>query len=225
MKEFIQCSIILINNAGFQLGREPSSSTQTTFASSGGILVFTRKTPATEEKVDQALIKRIVEGMHTFSEIEKPSFINMWSTLTDQKVMSRHSLMKKIDLSHENMLTKIISTLCSVSEVCLTIDCWTAHHKSYMGITCSWICPTSLERINIALSCKRIIGTHTYDVLAKAIFEVLLQFKIQNKESLCVTNSGSNFITAFKSFRVVGTDSINPEAESMSDDDEAHENV
>ncbi|XP_067216757.1 uncharacterized protein [Linepithema humile] len=43
-------------------------------------------------------------------------------------------------------------------------------------------------------------GKHTYDVLARAINSVYLEYHIQNKVCCTTTDNGSNFIKAFRSF-------------------------
>lgn len=64
-------------------------------------------------------------------------------------------------------------------------------------MTVHWI-DQDLNRHSAALACKRVIGKHTYNVLAKEIHEVLVDYKIQNKVSRMTTDNGSNFIKAFR---------------------------
>ena len=51
---------------------------------------------------------------------------------------------------------------------------------------------------------RRLKGEHTYDVLAKAIDEVLQEFDISDKVVRITTDSGSNFRNAFRIFGVTG---------------------
>jgi len=42
-------------------------------------------------------------------------------------------------------------------------------HSSYLGMTVHWVDPTTLKHCKAALCCIRVIGRHTYDVLAEKI--------------------------------------------------------
>lgn len=167
---------------------------------------------ASKTTIENSLVDWIVEGMHCFSEVERPSFKKLWSTLTNVQLMSRKTLVKKIDDAYTIMIEDINQSLASIDHVCITADCWTVHYKSFIGVTCHWIDSKTLERKNVGLACSRVLGRHTYEVVGKHISDVLLRFKIQNKVSLTITDSGSNFIKAFKTF---GNDNIVEEDEEQ----------
>ena len=57
---------------------------------------------------------------------------------------------------------------------------------------------------------RRLKGEHTYDVLAKAIDEVLQEFDISDKVVRITTDSGSNFRNAFRIFGVTGAQPSEP---------------
>lgn len=82
-----------------------------------------------------------------------------------------------------------------------TADCWTAHRRSFIGITVHWI-GNDLLRKSACLGIKRIIGSHTYDVIAKSIDDLHNEFGIGGKITSTITDNGSNFI---KAFNVYGT--------------------
>uniref|UniRef100_A0A1B6LF16 BED-type domain-containing protein n=3 Tax=Graphocephala atropunctata TaxID=36148 RepID=A0A1B6LF16_9HEMI len=170
---------------------------------------------ANKSTVDKALVDWVVDGMHSFTEVERPSFVKLWTSLSNHNLMCRKTLVNKMNEAFEAMTSKINGDLAELDHVCITADCWTVHYKSYLGITCHWIDPDSLERKNIGLSCSRIIGKHTYDILGKAIAEVLLKFKIQNKVVLTVTDSGSNFVKAFKEYGQNHSDVVEEEDDDL----------
>ncbi|EZA53797.1 hypothetical protein X777_06861, partial [Ooceraea biroi] len=70
--------------------------------------------------------------------------------------------------------------------------------RSYLGITIHWVNPVTFERESAALACRRMKGKHTYDVLAREIKSVFLEYHIQNKVCCTTTDNGSNFIKAFR---------------------------
>ena len=117
------------------------------------------------------------------------------------------------------MMKKIKETLEGVDNVSTTADVWTAHHRSYLGMTVHWIDQKSLKRQKAAIACIRIIGRHTYDVLAAKIEEVHRNFGLHGKISATMTDNGSNFVKAFTTF-AVQEDSGSDEAQSITDDDE-----
>lgn len=61
-----------------------------------------------------------------------------------------------------------------------------------------WINPITLKRESAALACRRMKGRHTFDVLAKEINSVFLEYYIQNKVCCVTTDNGSNFVKAFR---------------------------
>lgn len=67
-------------------------------------------------------------------------------------------------------------------------------------MTVHWIERTPLRRESAVLACRRVTGRHTYDVIAKEIQGILLEYRIQNKVRRITTDNGSNFVKAFKEF-------------------------
>jgi len=58
--------------------------------------------------------------------------------------------------------------------------------------------PTSLQRSTRLLALRRLEGSHTYDILAKAMDEVYTEYEIADKLSYYTTDNGSNFVKCFK---------------------------
>lgn len=84
--------------------------------------------------------------------------------------------------------------------VATTADCWSAHHNSYLGMTVHWLDPATRERKQGVLACRRLKGSHTFEVLAKAISDVHSKFQLEDKVRGTTTDNGSNFVKAFKHF-------------------------
>ena len=87
-----------------------------------------------------------------------------------------------------------------VEYVATTADCWSAHHRSFLGQTCHWINKKTRAREHAVLACRRLKGSHTYDVLADAMTVVHGKFGIQDKIVRTTTDNGSNFVKAFRQF-------------------------
>jgi len=63
-------------------------------------------------------------------------------------------------------------------------------------------------------------GRHTFDVIAKEIYNINIKYKIQNKVTTTTTDNGGNFI---KAFRVFGIDKIYEENLFVEDQDKDEE--
>ena len=88
----------------------------------------------------------------------------------------------------------------SVEFVATTPDCWTAHRRSYLGVTVHWLCYDNFERKSAALACRRLTGSHTYDLLADQLQDMYCEYGIKSKVIKTTTDSCSNFVKAFSVF-------------------------
>jgi hypothetical protein len=97
------------------------------------------------------------------------------------------------------MKTELKITLSKVDYVGATADCWSSSNRAYLGVTAHWL-DEELNRKSQALACKRILGSHTFDVLAEALESILQDFQVLSKTRGVCTDNGSNFVKAFKIF-------------------------
>lgn len=65
-------------------------------------------------------------------------------------------------------------------------------------MTVHWIDPTTMKRKKSVLACRRLLGRHTFDILAKTMETVHMEFRIENKVKKTTTDNGSNFVKAFR---------------------------
>jgi len=65
-------------------------------------------------------------------------------------------------------------------------------------MTVHWIDQETLKREKRVLACQRLMGKHTYDNVAKSIQDVHMAFDIISNVVSTTTDSGSNFVKAFK---------------------------
>ncbi len=104
-----------------------------------------------------------------------------------------------------------------MTAVCVNKDIWTAHNKSFLGITVHWIDPEMLQRKKAAIACRRFRGRHTFDTIASELEDIFSQYGLStDKVTACVTDNGSNFVKAFKEYQQVESEE---EKEKEVDDD------
>ncbi|XP_056110598.1 uncharacterized protein LOC130088018 [Rhinichthys klamathensis goyatoka] len=105
--------------------------------------------------------------------------------------------------------------MAKVNYIGTTTDCWTARQRSYIGVTAHWIDEPTLERRSASIAFRRLKGSHTFDLLAGTLVDIHSEYGISEKIVRTTTDSGSNFI---KAFRVYGEQSqqelIDAEADS-----------
>ena len=90
-----------------------------------------------------------------------------------------------------------VSVTCPLQFVATTTDCWSARGRSYIGVTAHLIDVDSLERRYVVLFCKRLKGSHTFDVLTTALEDIHAEYAIREKVVKNTADNGSNFVKAF----------------------------
>ncbi|VVC24156.1 Ribonuclease H-like domain [Cinara cedri] len=105
--------------------------------------------------------------------------------------------MRNVSSLFNDIIQQLKTELEKIEYVCITADCWSIFHRSYMGFTIHWLNPNTLERNSCALACRRILERHTYDNIAEIIEKVLTEFDIQSKTTIIVTDNTANFVKAF----------------------------
>ena len=93
---------------------------------------------------------------------------------------------------------RVRSTLDGINFVCTTADVWTAHNKTFFGMTVHWIDPSTLQRCKAAICCTRLVGHHTYDALASKIESIHRSCSLNEKITVTVTDNVSNFVKALR---------------------------
>ena len=172
-------------------------------------------------EVRKLVTEYIVDDMLPLTRVESPAFKKLVDELSPHPVQlpDRKTLSSHLEQSHELMMKKIKEILEGVDKVSTTADVWMAHHRSYLGMTVHWIDKKSLKRQKAEIACIRIIGCHTYDILAAKMEEVHRSFGLHCKISATVTDNGSNFVKAFTSFSVLETKLDDKEEHFITDDD------
>ena len=89
------------------------------------------------------------------------------------------------------MIVKVKEALDRVDHVSTTADVWTAHYRSYLGMTAHWIDHRSFKCQIAAIACVCMIGRHTYHVLAESIEEIHRKYRLSGKVTTTVTDNRS----------------------------------
>ena len=180
--------------------------------------VLVSKSPISIAKARSLISEYVIEDILPLSTIESPAFRKLVSSISSAQVSlpDRKSFTAHLDKAFDMMDQRVKSTLDRVDFVCTTADVWTAHNKSFFGMTVHWIDPSTLQRCKAAISCTRLIGRHTYDVLASKIESIHRSYSLNGKVTATVTDNGSNFVKAFKTFSV--TDSTSTSADVVQEE-------
>lgn len=162
-----------------------------------------------QQKVNRLSLNFIVDAMLPFNVVEKPSFKKLISELTAEHFPAKSQqpliaptrriitpmLSSQFQLLKKNQIEK----LNQIDYICLTADLWSRCRRAFLGVTAHWINKDTLERESYALSCMRMPGAHTAEVVTKALLHVMDDYKIDVLNvTRIVTDGGSNFSKAFK---------------------------
>ena len=89
----------------------------------------------------RSLVSDIIEDILPLSTVESPAFrklVSGISSLAQVSLPDRKSLTAHLDKAYDTMDQRVRSTLDGVDFV------WTAHNKSFFGMTVHWIDPSTL---------------------------------------------------------------------------------
>lgn len=174
------------------------------------------------QKMRSLLSEYIIEDMQPLSTVESPAFRRLINNICAIQIPDRKSFTLHLDGVYDSMLSKIKQILEKIDVVCTTVDAWTAHHRSYLGMTAHWIDPHTLNQHKAAIACTRITGRHTYDVLASKIEQVHASYSLAGKVCAVITD---NFVKAFTVLSDSASANCTTEDVEEDGEDVAFENV
>jgi len=114
-------------------------------------------------------------------------------------VPSRRTLTRDISKLGDETKVRLESLLDTISYVATTADSWSAHHRSFLGVTVHWINSDSLKREKAVLGIKEIFVSQTAGYIAKALMDLHQEFGLTSKVVSTTTDNGANYVAAFKS--------------------------
>ncbi|KAI9553783.1 putative zinc finger BED domain-containing protein 6-like [Daphnia sinensis] len=113
----------------------------------------------TQEEFDNVVLNYVVDSVLPLRHVETDPFRELMKKVSpNHVVMCRKTLAKRLLAKYITAKEKIIDHLLKLNHVCTTADLWTAHGKSYVGMTCHWLHPTTFERNSICLAIRRVVG-------------------------------------------------------------------
>uniref|UniRef100_A0A3Q2V7I1 HAT C-terminal dimerisation domain-containing protein n=1 Tax=Haplochromis burtoni TaxID=8153 RepID=A0A3Q2V7I1_HAPBU len=178
-----------------------------------------RATGLSAAELKKLVAAYIVENMLPISTVDSESFrriVGKIPTKSGVKLPQRKSFVGYLEREYDKMNSNFKATLEEAEFVSTTADIWTVNNKSFMGVTVHWINST-LQCNKAALACKRIKGSHIYDVIGAEIEEIHSSYGLQDKVVATVMDNASNFP---KAFRVYQPCHLESESENEEGDDE-----
>lgn len=101
---------------------------------------------ASQEAVDDATINFTIFDLQPFSTTEKPAFRNLITVLAPNRtIICRKTAMTRIGDRYQNMRQQLLTLLQKQRFVATTTDCWSAHHRSYIGVAVHWINESTMK--------------------------------------------------------------------------------
>ncbi len=170
------------------------------------------------------------------SSVEKPGFSRLLTrTSGNFELYGRTFFTNLLETKFEFRRNQLVGAFEKAIDVASTADGWTSRRRSFLGETVHWF-DESLNRHSACLAIRRIKGSHTYDVLGKLLHNIHQEFGIVHKLRGTTTDSGSNFLKAFREFgdessvpnyddAAVGSEFVDQENQDNEEEDEDEEMI
>lgn len=132
---------------------------------------------------------------------DSPALRNFLNYVSPEfNVPSRRKMIRDIAQLAEEAKDAMNNKLAKVTFVATTADSWSAHQRSFLGMTVHWIDSISLKREKAVLGIKEIFVQQEATYLAKAMIDLHREFGLSKKVVSTTTDNGRNYVAAFKLF-------------------------
>lgn len=99
-----------------------------------------------QSTVSRLIFEYVNDDVQSFSLVEQPSFKKLIEGISGGKtVMCRKTLVQRVEREFAAM-KETLTAIQKVTNVCTTAELWTAHNRSFFGMTCHWIEEQTMER-------------------------------------------------------------------------------
>ena len=100
-----------------------------------------------QASVDKAVLNFVVQGLHPPHIVQQQGLLDLVKHLQpNTNVMTRNTVVNKVTKASVEMKRKLKAALSDVQFIATTTDCWTAHRRSFIGVTAHWFNPQSMQR-------------------------------------------------------------------------------
>lgn len=160
------------------------------------------KSSKKQQEFDNDIVDYIIDSMKPFSTVEQKSFIKLFNCAPDVKVMSRSTLMRRIEDKKQKDFNETVSELAKVDVVCTMADIWSTKHHGYLGVSTHWI-DDQLVRRGRVLACKNFKNPHTAERIAEELYMIHNDHGLPVRKIVStITDNASNMVKAFRDFGV-----------------------
>ncbi|XP_050510130.1 E3 SUMO-protein ligase ZBED1-like isoform X2 [Diabrotica virgifera virgifera] len=187
--------------------KEVSSSTtiERTYGQTKLTSYIERKTVCkNKEETDNALMLLFIYDLQPFRMVESEAFRELTFGLNPNYTLPDRKTISKIMIPHlyEQCMTKVKTLLEQGSTFCITTDCWTSriYETSYIGVTVHFL-TEDFKLISVLLECGVLDMLHTSEDLATELLRIAVEWNIQNKILLAVSDNAENITNAIVGFR------------------------
>lgn len=160
-----------------------------------------------QESFSRDIMKFFAHAMIPLKSVDNPYFTQIFKNLNIEnyglKLVNHQSLGHLLSDDYITQGLAIKQELMSIEYICTTVDLWSDYKQCFLGVTIHWIEPDNLQRKSIALACRKFTGARSNESIGDLVQEIYSVYGIENSKIVAtVTDNGSNFINAFKTFNI-----------------------
>lgn len=100
-----------------------------------------------QENFESLVLKFVTDTLSPLSIVEQTSFEELLVSLNPSIVMpSRYMVTTRLEKTKDSVMACVKTAMGQVDWVATTTDCWTAHHRSFLGVTAHWLNKETMKR-------------------------------------------------------------------------------